>query len=131
MSNVYTDHSEAFILKIVRVNGRPVIDKELDGVLKWPKGKMGGTAWIKPRPCCRNAYSDGVFCSLYKFERLRAKLGGTFMKNETMMTQKVNKDSQKDQQHLPGNIVKTTFQKNQENAPFQGYNYFGTKPKWD
>ena len=37
----------------------------------------------------------------------------------------------KGEEHVKGNFVKTNFQKNQENAPFQGYNYFGTKPKWD
>lgn len=27
--------------------------------------------------------------------------------------------------------VKTPYQKNQVSVPFQGYNYFGSKPKWD
>jgi len=53
------------------------------------------------------------------------------MENETMMTKNVETNTQENEQHLPGNIVKTTFQKNQESVPFQGYNYFGTKPKWE
>ena len=37
----------------------------------------------------------------------------------------------KGEAHVKGNFVKTSFQKNQETAPFQGYNFFGSKPKWD
>jgi len=37
----------------------------------------------------------------------------------------------KGSEHVKGNFVKTDFQKNQETPPFQGYNFFGTKPKWD
>ena len=33
--------------------------------------------------------------------------------------------------HADFSYKKTDFQKNQETPPFQGYNFFGTKPKWD
>jgi hypothetical protein len=37
----------------------------------------------------------------------------------------------KGSEHVKGNIAKTDYQKNQTVAPFQGYNFFGTKSKWD
>lgn len=56
---------------------------------------------------------------------------------ELMKMEKQNKqtasrnESPKGFEHVKGNIAKTNFQTNQNVAPFQGYNFFGTKPKWD
>lgn len=54
--------------------------------------------------------------------------------NNEMMDKKdemKNCELPKGSKHVKGNIAKTDFQKNQETPPFQGYNFFGTKPKWD
>lgn len=58
------------------------------------------------------------------------------MKTEKMMRKNnLEKTNQAGQQltedHLKAFSVKTPFQKNQVSIPFQGYNYFGSKPKWD
>ena len=55
------------------------------------------------------------------------------MKNEMMnpKNEMENVALPKGSEHVKGNFVKTDFQKNQETPPFQGYNFFGTKPKWD
>jgi hypothetical protein len=58
------------------------------------------------------------------------------MKTDKMM----EKSGVKQAEHFGQNItkeqvqqfsVKTPFQKNQVSIPFQGYNYFGSKPKFD
>ncbi len=53
------------------------------------------------------------------------------MKEKMMENKKNNESNTKGLEHVMGNIAKTAFQKNQATAPFQGYNFFGTKPKWD
>lgn len=53
------------------------------------------------------------------------------MKEKMMDHKKMNESNQKGREHLKGNIAKTAFQKNQTTVPYQGYNFFGTKPKWD
>ena len=54
------------------------------------------------------------------------------MENQTTNVENVKNDLlAKGEDHVKGNFVKTNFQKNQEKAPFQGYNFFGSKPKWD
>lgn len=54
------------------------------------------------------------------------------MKMEKQSKQTASRnESPKGFEHVKGNIAKTNFQTNQNVAPFQGYNFFGTKPKWD
>ena len=58
------------------------------------------------------------------------------MKTEKMVSKSSMKHSEQIAQTMTENkaqcfSVKTPFQKNQVSVPFQGYNYFGSKPKWD
>lgn len=64
-------------------------------------------------------------------QKLKRVQGGTVMKEKMMENKKNNESNTKGLEHVRGNIAKTAFQKNQATAPFQGYNFFGTKPKWD